>query len=171
MVNLAPYSFFNAVLSNPPFVMFAAHPLKDTQTNAEATGEFTVSLATFAQREQMNETSGNYGHDESEPGILGIGMAQSVNVKPPRVAASPAALECLYSKTVPLVTSEGKVTDGAIVIGEVVGIYIDDAVLVNGMVDLNLVDPLSRLGYLNYGRTSDIFRMKRPAPALERQQD
>ncbi|MEZ5881331.1 MAG: flavin reductase family protein [Nitratireductor sp.] len=160
--NLAPYSFFNALSSNPPFVMFAAHPLKDSQTNAERTGEFTVSMATYALREEMNETSRAYEADESEAEAVGLEMAPSVNVKPPRVAASPVALECLYTATVPLVTSQGQRTDASVVIGEVVGIHIDDSILVDGMVDLTLANPLSRLGYLNYGVIGETFRMKRP---------
>ena len=82
--------------------------------------------------------------------------------RPPRVAASPVALECLYNTTVPLVTSEGQRTDASVIIGEVVGIHIDDAILVDGMVDLSRANPLSRLGYLNYGVIGETFRMKRP---------
>lgn len=166
--NLAPYSFFNAVSSNPPFVMFAAHPLKDSQANAERTGEFTVSMAVYPLREQMNETAREFEIEESEPEAVGIEMAPSVNVRPPRVAGSPIALECLYNATVPLVTSAGQQTHASVVIGEVVGIYIDDAVLVDGMVDLTLANPISRLGYLNYGVIGETFRMRKPPGTRER---
>ncbi len=167
--NLAPYSFFNALSSNPPFVMFAAHPLKDSQINAETMGEFTVSMATYPLREEMNDTSREYDIDESESEALGIEMAPSINVRPPRVAASPISLECLYNQTVPLVTSAGVRTDASVIIGEVVGIYIDDSILVNGAVDLTLANPVSRLGYLDYAVIGETFKMKRPAGVRERQ--
>lgn len=160
--NLAPYSFFNAVSSAPPFVIFAGSPLKDSQANAEQTGEFTVSMAVYDLREPMNESAKEFEIDESEPAEIGLEMAPSVNVRPPRVAASPVALECVYNSTVPLVTSAGQVTKAAIVIGEVVGIYIDDAILVDGMVDLTRANPISRLGYMNYGVIGETFRMMKP---------
>lgn len=166
--NLAPYSFFNAISSVPPFVMFAGHPLKDSQANAEQTGEFTVSMAVYPLREQMNETAKEFEIDESEPAAVGLEMAPSVNVRPPRVAASPIALECLYSTTVPLVTSAGAATDASVIIGEVVGIYIDDEILVDGMVDLTRANPISRLGYMNYGVIGETFRMVKPAGIREK---
>lgn len=160
--NLAPYSHFNAVSSNPPFVMFSSNPRKHSQANAEATGEFVVNIATWDLREEMNLTSAREGADISEFDTAGLERAPSINVRPPRVARSPIAIECRYNKTVEMTTSDGKAVSASIVIGEVVGLYIDDAVIVNGRVDLSLVRPLARLGYMDYATLGDIFAMDRP---------
>ena len=90
-------------------------------------------------------------------------MAPSRQVRPPRVARAPAALECRYFKTVELYGSDGKRNRSSVVIGEVVGIYIDDRVIVDGMVDITRMRPVARLGYLDYCVVDDIFTMPRPA--------
>ncbi len=89
-------------------------------------------------------------------------MVPSRAVKPPRVARTPVALECKYFKTVELIGSDGRPNRSAIVIGEVVGIYIDDAVIVDGMVDITRVRPIARLGYMDYCVVDDFFTMARP---------
>jgi flavin reductase (DIM6/NTAB) family NADH-FMN oxidoreductase RutF len=162
VVNLAPYSFFNAVSSDPPMVMFASSGHKDSITNIEATGEFTCSLATWDLREPMNQSSGRYPPDVSEPAVIGLEMAPSVTVAPPRVKASPAALECRYLRTVELVTGDGTLTKNAVVFGEVVRIHLDEAVLTEGRVDLTKIKPIARLGYMDYALVDNIFEMKRP---------
>ena len=163
IVNLAPYSFFNAVASSPPFVMFSSAGIKHSQLNAEQTGEFVASLATYELREELNITSAMVGAEVSEPELARLEMAPSIAVKPPRVKKSPTALECRYVKTVELPGPDGKPHNFSIVIGEVVGIYIDDSVIVNGMVDLSRVRPIARLGYLDqYTVVDTIFKMTRP---------
>jgi flavin reductase (DIM6/NTAB) family NADH-FMN oxidoreductase RutF len=163
LVNLAPYSFFNAVASNPPFVMFASASLKHSQLNAEQTGEFVASLATYELREELNITSAMVGAEVSEPELARLEMAPSIAVKPPRVKKSPTALECRYLKTVELPGPDGQPHSFSIVIGEVVGIYIDDSVIVNGIVDLSRARPIARLGYLDqYTVVDTIFKMTRP---------
>lgn len=163
IVNLAPYSFFNAVASSPPFVMFSSAGIKHSQLNAEQTGEFVASLATYELREELNITSAMVGAEVSEPELARLEMAPSIAVKPPRVKKSPTALECRYVKTVELPGPDGKPHNFSIVIGEVVGIYIDDRVIVNGMVDLSRVRPIARLGYLDqYTVVDTIFKMTRP---------
>ncbi len=163
IVNLAPYSFFNAVASIPPFVMFSSAGIKHSQLNAEQTGEFVASLATYELREELNITSAMVGAEVSEPELARLEMAPSIAVKPPRVKRSPTALECRYVKTVELPGPDGKPHNFSIVIGEVVGIYIDDSVIVNGMVDLSRVRPIARLGYLDqYTVVDTIFKMTRP---------
>jgi len=163
VVNLAPYSYFNAVASRPPHVMFASGGRKDSQRNAEETGEFVASLATWELREALNQTSAELGPDESEPVFAGLEMAPSVNVRPPRVAKAPAALECRYVKTVELPGEDGRPLPHSIVIGRVVGIYIDDAILSGGKVELRGLGVISRLGYMEYGVLDTIFSMPRPA--------
>ncbi len=163
VVNLAPYSFFNAVASNPPFVMFASAGPKHSQRNAEATGEFVTNLTTWELREEMNITSADVGPEVSEPELAKLAMTPSVVVKPPRVARTPVAFECRYVKTVDLPGQDGKPHPFAIVIGEVVSIFIDDSAIVNGRVDLSAARPIARLGYLDeYAVVDTVFKMKRP---------
>jgi flavin reductase (DIM6/NTAB) family NADH-FMN oxidoreductase RutF len=162
-VNLAPYSFFNLVSAYPPFVMFASNPRKDSQRNAEESGEFVVNAATLELKDQMNMTSAEFGPEVSEPEIAGLEMAASIKVKPPRVKLSPIALECKYFKTVALVGSDGKTNPSSVVLGEVVNVYIDDAVIVNGHVDVTKVLPLGRLGYMDYCVVDRLFTMPRPS--------
>ena len=167
IVNLAPYSFFNLVSAYPPFVMFASAPRKDSQRNAEESGEFVVNVATYELKDVMNASSAEYGSDKSEPAALGIAMTPSRQVKPPRVARSPVALECRHYRTIELVGSDGKRNPSSVVIGEVVEVYIDDAVIVDGMVDVTRFRPVARLGYFDYCSVDRIFTMPRP-PAPER---
>ena len=162
-VNLAPYSFFNAVASRPPFVMFSSAGRKHSQTNAEESGEFVHSLTVWDLREEMNITSADVGPDVSEPELAQLEMAPSIAVKPPRVANSPVAFECKYVKTVDLPGADGKPNPYSIVIGEVVGIYIADDVIVDGRVDLSAHRPIARLGGLDHYTSVDaIFKMRRP---------
>ncbi len=162
IVNLAPYSFYNMVSAYPPFVMFASSPRKDSQRNAEQNGEFVVNIATYELKDLMNASSANFAADEGEPAALGIEMTPSRQVKPPRVALTPAALECKYYKTVELFGSDGKRNPSSVILGEVVGVYIDNAVIVDGMVDVTRFKPLGRLGYFDYCVVDRIFSMPRP---------
>jgi len=166
VVNLAPYSFFNAIAAQPPFVMFASATLKDSERNAEETGEFVHSIATFELREEMNITSSGVASGISEPELAKLEMAPSLAVNPPRVKKSPIALECKYSQTIKLPGPGGKPHSFAVVIGEVVSIYVDDAIIVNGVIDVAKVQPIARLGYLDQYAVvtaETIFKMRRPA--------
>jgi flavin reductase (DIM6/NTAB) family NADH-FMN oxidoreductase RutF len=84
-------------------------------------------------------------------------------VKPPRVARSPVALECKYFKTVQLFSADGSKNKSEVVIGEVIGVHIDDAMLVNGHVDVTRMKPIARLGYMDYAVVEDFFTIHRPA--------
>jgi flavin reductase (DIM6/NTAB) family NADH-FMN oxidoreductase RutF len=160
-VNLAPYSFFNLVLGKPPFVMFSSNPRKHSQRNAEQTGEFVFNLATFDLRHEMNQTGHEYEDGVSEPEAAGLAMVPSRVVKPPRVERSPIALECIFFKSVELVRQNGEATTASITIGEVVNVYIDDDVIVDGFIDLTRIRPIARLGYMDYCVVDDIFTMPR----------
>jgi flavin reductase (DIM6/NTAB) family NADH-FMN oxidoreductase RutF len=162
VVNLSPYSFFNFVSVYAPFVMFSGAPPKDAQLNAERTGEFVANIATYDLRHEMNATSTEYGSHVSEPGMAKLAMVPSKNVRVPRVERSPIALECRYSKTVRLEPSDGSSNPSSVVFGEVVGVYISDDVLVDGIVDIKRVRPLGRLGYMDYCVVDDIFSIDRP---------
>jgi flavin reductase (DIM6/NTAB) family NADH-FMN oxidoreductase RutF len=162
VVNLAPYSYFNLVASQPPFVMFSSNTRKHSQNYAQSGGEFVFNLATYDLRTEMNISGADYPDGVSEPELAKLAMVPSRIVKPPRVARSPIALECLYAQTVPLTSASGKKQKYEIVIGEVVTIHIDDAVIVNGMIDMSKLRAIARLGYRgDYTVVDNIFEMPR----------
>lgn len=156
VVNLAPYSFFTAVGIDPHYVMFSSGGRKDTLKNAEETGEFVCSLANYALREQVKATGATVAPDVDEMEMVGLTKAPSRLVKPPRVAEAPAAFECRYQQTVNLPARDGADTY-AMVIGVVVGVYINDEVLRDGIVDTDLLQPLARLGYKDYATLGKVF--------------
>lgn len=160
--NLAPYSFFNAVSDHPPMVMFSSHGRKDSIANIEATGEFTCSLATWALREPMNLSSAAVRRGVDEFALAGLTPAPSRIVKAPRVAESPAALECRLWKVLEL-PSAGR--EGYVVaFGHVVGVFIDDAFIRDGMVDTGAMRPIARQGYMEYSVVTPetVFALNRP---------
>lgn len=167
VVNLAPYSFFNAVAGDPPCVMFSANGAhqdggrKDSLLNAEQTGEFVYNLCDADLAEQMNATSEHMPRNADEMRACGLDPAPSRLVKPPRVRQAKLHLECVYLQTVQLPTGPGG-TENFTVFGQVVGVHIADEVIVDGMVDFAKLNPLARLGYLDYSTLGDIFSMKRP---------
>jgi flavin reductase (DIM6/NTAB) family NADH-FMN oxidoreductase RutF len=148
-VNLAPYSFFNAVSDRPPMVAFSSDGRKDAVAFVEETGEFVCNLATFDLREQMNATSAPLPRGTSELDHAGLTAAPSRLVRPPRVAEAPAALECRHVQTVPLKGEKG-LGQYLLVIGEVVGVHIDDRFIVDGIVDTAAMRPIARSGYRDY---------------------
>jgi len=166
-VNLAPYSFYNAVGDDPPMVMFSTTgphsqgPLKDSRLNAEETGEFVVNLASHDLREQMNQSAAHVDREVDEMALAGLEAAPSVLVKPPRVKAAAAHLECRYLQTVELPCwEEGNAN--SMVIGEVVGIHIRDDMIVDGRVDIARIRPIARMGYMDYAVVNEVFSMRRP---------
>ncbi len=161
VVNLAPYSFFNSVSDIPPFVMFSASGQKDSQRNAEETGEFVCCLATYDLREHMNATAAGVDPEVDEMDLAGLTPAPSRLVKPPRVAESPVALECKHFKTVQLPAPEGG-HGYSVVLGHVIGIHIDESVLNEGLVDMRKLRPIARLGYMDYTVVDTVFSMDRP---------
>jgi len=164
-VNLAPYSFFNLMSSAPPIVVFSSHPRKDSQRNAEETGEFVYNLATFDLRDMMSASSADFDTAESEPEKLGLEMVPSLKLKPPRLKRSPVHCECRYMQTVPLVGSDGQKNRSEIIIGEVVGVHIDESIVRDGKVDITLARPIARLGYWDYCVVDEVFEMVRPKTA------
>ena len=166
-VNLAPYSFFNAVASNPPIVMFASNGVhleggpKDSLKNAQETGEFVCNLATWELREKMNASSEMLPREVDEFEIAGLTPVPSKLVKPPRVAESPAHLECVWLETVNL-PSNNPDEPNNVVFGKVIGIHIDDSILRDGLIDMTAFRPIARLGYMDYTVVDTVFTMKRP---------
>ena len=166
-INLAPYSFFNGVRSKPPMVMFASETRKDSQTFIEETKEFVCNLATWDLREQMNQTSAPYPRGVNELEEAGLTAAPCRLVKPPRVAEAPCALECKYVQTIALTDHNGKPLDGFVVIGQVVGVHIDERYIRNGLLDTAAMKPIARGGYHDYSVLTESFTMRRPTNVAE----
>ena len=162
VVNLAPYSFFNAVSTDPHYVMFSSGGRKDSQRNAEETGEFVCSLATYDLRDAMNRTSQHVAPEVDEMALAGLTPAPSKLVAPPRVAESPVAFECKYWRTIELPGPDGGPGTHAIVLGQVVGVHIDDAAIVGDKVDVTRLKPIARLGYGDYAVIDEVFELTRP---------
>jgi flavin reductase (DIM6/NTAB) family NADH-FMN oxidoreductase RutF len=162
VLNLAPYSYFNLMASHPPVVAFSSGFVKDTQRNVEAGGEFVCNIAGADLKDALNQSSARLAPDVDEFAVTGLETAPSVLVKPPRVKRAKAALECRYVQTVPLPTGSDRPHVFSIVIGLVVGVYIDEEVVRAGLVDVTLIRPLARLGYMDYSVTEEVFAMARP---------
>jgi flavin reductase (DIM6/NTAB) family NADH-FMN oxidoreductase RutF len=155
-VNLAPYSYFNAVSDRPPTVMFSSDGPKDSATFAQATDEFVWNLVTYDLREAMNQTSAMLPRGQSEFEFAGLEMAPSRLVAPPRVAASPVAFECTVIQRVEL-------TSNIVTFGRVVGVHVDERHIVDGRFDTAGVRPIARCGYRgDYATVTELFEMIRP---------
>jgi flavin reductase (DIM6/NTAB) family NADH-FMN oxidoreductase RutF len=161
-INLSPYSFFNALQSNPDIVMFSSAGMKDAVSFVQETGEFVCSLATWDLQEEMNATSAPLPRGESEFIHAGLAMAPAQYVKPPRVARSPAALECKLLQIVSPTALSGESADCHVVIGEVVGVYLDEQFVTNGRLDTAAMRPIARLGYDEYAVVEKTFAIIRP---------
>lgn len=160
--NLAPYSFFNMVSEAPPLVMFSSVGRKDSVANIEATGEFVCNLATLDLIDAVNLSSAPLPAGESEFATFGIATAPSRLVKPPRVAQSPCALECAYVETIRPRGRNGRESDCLMVIGEIIGVHIDDGALVDGRVDIARLHALARCGYLDFAPVDRLVERVRP---------
>jgi flavin reductase (DIM6/NTAB) family NADH-FMN oxidoreductase RutF len=166
-INLAPYSFFNAVSTDPPIVMFSSDGRKDSVTFIEETKEFVCNLATWELRGQMNMTSATYPRGTNEMIEAGLDPAPSVLVKPPRVRASPCALECKWLQTLPLHDVDGRATQYYLVLGQVVGVHIDARFIKDGLLDTAAMRPIARAGYHDYfvSTPESKFSIRRPKAA------
>lgn len=162
VVNLAPYSFFNAISDRPKLVMFSSVGMKHSASLAIESGQFVANLATASLARAVNQTSAPSEVGVSEFTLAGLTEAPSRLVSAPRVAESPAALECVVTEVLHPKGLDGKVSENVLVIGQVVGIHIDEAILRDGMIDMRLAAPLSRLGYMDYAVADDVFQMQRP---------
>jgi flavin reductase (DIM6/NTAB) family NADH-FMN oxidoreductase RutF len=170
--NLAPFSFFNCVSAKPPLLGFSpglraprepnmtsSGEPKDTLRNIRETKEFVVSVVTFDLLEPMNRTSGEYDASVNEFALAKLTPAPSQVVRPPRVGESPVSFECKLYQILEFSPDPG---GGALVIGEIVAIHIDDANLTEGRVDRNSLDLIGRMGGLQYTRTRDRIELPRP---------
>ena len=162
-VNLAPYSFFNAIGEAPPMLAFSSSGAKDSATFAGEVREFVWNLVTFELREQMNETSAPLPRGQSEFRRAGLAMAASERVAPPRVASAQCAMECKVVDKLELRDVEGRGTNQHLVIGQVVGVHLAETALVDGAVETERLRPVARLGgRADYTVVERIFKMARP---------
>ncbi len=165
--NLAPYSQFQNLTFDPPYVMFSANETgegrrKDTVVNTEQTGEFVYNMATYDLREAVNRSAMQVPPEVDEFELAGVTKAPSVRVKPCRVAESPVQFECTYHQTVRLPGNSPTGTVN-IIIGRVVVVHIKDEVLrPDGRIDIARIRPLARLGYYDYTAVDSVFEMTIP---------
>ncbi|MEL7298921.1 MAG: flavin reductase family protein [Pseudomonadota bacterium] len=162
--NLAPYSFFNAVAYVPPQVMFASTSRKEDRGDTKdsvallrKSGVFCVNVVEYAAREVMNASAGMLAASEDEFAVSGAEKAECETIDCPRVGTAPASLECRVTR---IMRMEGD--NNYVVFGEVTGIHLRDDCVVDGRFDITRYAPLSRLGYRDYTRVTELFSLKRP---------
>jgi flavin reductase (DIM6/NTAB) family NADH-FMN oxidoreductase RutF len=165
--NLAPFSQFQNLTFDPPYVMFAANQTtrgkrKDSVVNAEATGQFVWNMATYELREAVNKSAEEVPSEVDEFDLAGVTKAESMIVRPHRVAESPIHFECLHHQTIRL-PGNGTMGTVDIVIGRVIGIHIRENVIgADGRIDILKIRPIARLGYHDYTSVESIFHMVIP---------
>jgi flavin reductase (DIM6/NTAB) family NADH-FMN oxidoreductase RutF len=167
--NLAPYSQFQNLTFDPPYVMFAANQKtdgnrKDSVVNAEQCGEFVYNMATYDLREAVNNSSQEVAPEIDEFDLAGVSKEPSTIVKPFRVGESPIQFECRYHQTLRL-PGNGVMGTVDVVFGKVLGIHIKDQfILPDGKLDILKMRPIGRLGYYDYSCIESIFEMVIPGP-------
>ena len=161
-LNLAPYSFFNAVADKPKLVMFSSSGHKHSQKNARETGVFTCNFVSRNLAEKMNLSSAALPYGTSEFEFAGLTPKQAELIDAPCVAEAFAVLECKVTEIIEPKTLSGEPTENVFVFGQVVGIHIDEAVVSDGRLDMALARPVARMGYMDYCEGSDVFEMFRP---------
>lgn len=161
-LNLAPYSFFNALSSRPMLVWFSSEGEKDSVAFIRQTGEFVANLVTLDLADKMNATSVDAPRGTSEFGYAGLTPAPSRLVAAPRVAEAHAALECRLTEIIIPKLISGEAAGVSVVVGQVVGVHIDDAYLTDGLFDSAKAQNLARLGYHDYSAVQEVFQMRRP---------
>jgi flavin reductase (DIM6/NTAB) family NADH-FMN oxidoreductase RutF len=162
LINLAPYSFFNAFSSAPPIVGFSSEGAKDSAAFARDSGEFVVNLVTMDLLHPMSQSSAPLPRGESEFVHTGLTMAACRLVDAPRVAESHAAMECKVTEIVALKGAGGAPTENFLVLGEVVAFHIDDRFIHDGIFDAAAAQPIARCGYQDYVVVDTLFTLARP---------
>jgi flavin reductase (DIM6/NTAB) family NADH-FMN oxidoreductase RutF len=154
--NLAPHSFFSVACASPPIVSWTSVGHKDTLANVLATQEFVVNLATLPDIDLVNATSAQFDPEDDEASALGITMEPSEHVAAPRVASSPASLECTLHSVIEL-------GDSVLVLGTVVAVTVDEDVMDGDHPDITRLQPVSRLGGSEWGLPPQVRTVPRPA--------
>lgn len=162
-LNLAPYSFFNAVSDTPKLVMFSSSGHKDSVRNVEESGVFTANLVSRHLVEQMNTSSAPVAYDVNEFELSGLTPKPGELVDAPFVGEAYAALECRVTQIIQPVDVDGVKAQSWVVFGQVVGIHIDEAVIRDGMIDMAIARPIARMGYRDYcDGGAEVFQLTRP---------
>lgn len=166
--NLAPFSYFTVVCVNPPHILFCPGRRgqqaveKDSLANARRQGEFVVNIVTEELATAMNLTSSEVGPEVDEFELAGLTAQSAAAVTPPRVAESPIHFECRVTHIVDV--SDGP-SGGSIVVGNVVHIHVDDALLMGDKINISELHAIGRLAGAGYARVTDVFDMPRPGGA------
>ena len=167
VANLSPYSFFNAIAELPPMVMFISAPdmreanrggQKDSLANILETREFGVNIVGSEQAEQMVKSSQDVTADIDEFDHTSLGKKKAEKISAPLVSGAPAHLECVYYDHITL-PDNGRGNHSVMVMGTIVGIHIDEAIIADGRVDVSRYTPVARLGYKDYTAVRDLFEM------------
>ncbi len=165
ILNLAPYSFFNAFSYTPPLIGFASIGEKDSVANIRETGEFCWNLATRDLAEQMNESARITGPEVDEFALAGLTPAPSRVIDVPHVGEARVVFECRATQIVRLKDAAGAPTETRMVFGEVVGVHIEKELLIDGIYQTTLADPISRGGGpATYFTISEEARVEMPRP-------
>jgi flavin reductase (DIM6/NTAB) family NADH-FMN oxidoreductase RutF len=159
-VNLAPYSFFQAIAQRPGLVLFSSEGNKDSVDFAVESGEFVCNIATWEFRDAVVLTSDDLPRGHNEFVHANLTMEPSGLVRPPRVRGISAALECKVTTSFELKDIDGKGINRLVVIGQVIGVYIDDKYIKDGKVNSAAMKIIARCGYLDYAVIEDHFQMK-----------
>lgn len=162
--NAAPFSFFNLMGNDPPIVAIGIgkdetrkNNLKDSGYNIQQTKEFVINIVNERVLEQMNLTAIDFPPEVDESEIAGLTKLPSIRVKPPRIAESPANLECRLASTV-------EIGNTRIVLGEIIYLHIKKEFLdqENQTVHTDLISPVGRMHKNSvYTRTTDLFNLPR----------
>jgi len=160
--NLAPYSFFNGVSTTPDMVAFASSGWKDSAVNIRDTGEFACNYVSQNLGDAMNITSAAADRNVNEFELAGLEMAECRLIKPPRVKIAVACLECRLTQIVDLNINVTHPGDYLLIVGEVVGVHMDDNYIVDGIFDVSQAKPITRMGYHDYGALGEVFQITRP---------
>lgn len=165
ILNLAPYSFFNAFNYVPPIVGFSSVGAKDSLSNVQETGEFVWNLVTRPLADAMNQTCAAVAPDINEFELANLTPQACNIVRVPRVLESPVAFECRCTQIVQLERHDHQKVEAWLVLGEVVGVHLDEHLLKDGVYDTANAQHIMRGGgpadYFSIG-PEQLFRMSRP---------
>jgi flavin reductase (DIM6/NTAB) family NADH-FMN oxidoreductase RutF len=161
-LNLAPYSFFSMISDEPPIVLFSSYGPKDSASFALESGEFVANLVSESLAEAMNQTSIDAPRGASEFTLAGLTPEACRVINAPRVKEAYAALECRVTESFRPRDMTGNESENIVVLGQVVGVHIDDRILHEGRIDVGKARPVARLGYQDYAVVREIFSMRRP---------
>ncbi|MCB9006830.1 MAG: flavin reductase family protein [Ardenticatenaceae bacterium] len=165
--NLAPFSFFTAVCSNPMTLLFAPGwsglrgRMKDTLHNIRAVPEFVINITNEATAEAMNLTATEFEAGVDEFAWAGVTPAPSETIRVPRVAEAPIAFECKLQQIVMVHEGPG---GGAVVFGEVQSVFVQEGLVENGRISIEKLQPIGRLAGAGYAHINNLFEMFRVPP-------